>query len=293
MIIVPLFLLGVLGLVRQANRFRWLISVLFYGLTMVFLWLVFPWDVVSIWYKKIIPLLYLAAVALAYHRIREPEKSPPAWEPWLNLGINGLMIVFMSGLIWKSLQGYAVPVGVIELVSPLRDGTFVVGHGGSSPFINGHSKVRPQNHALDIQGLNRWGRRSEPFTDLSNLENYAIFEKPIHAPCDGRVLLAVDGFEDLIPPAADRKNLAGNHLLIACRGVEIVLAHLKQGSIRVSAGQAVDTQMILAQVGNSGNTSEPHLHIHAERGGEPATILNGQAVPISIDGRYLVRGDTF
>jgi hypothetical protein len=44
-------------------------------------------------------------------------------------------------------------------------------------------------------------------------------------------------------------------------------------------------------VGNTGNTSEPHLHIHVEKGGETNTILNGIAVPFTINNQYLVRGD--
>jgi murein DD-endopeptidase MepM/ murein hydrolase activator NlpD len=45
----------------------------------------------------------------------------------------------------------------------------------------------------------------------------------------------------------------------------------------------------LGQVGNSGNSSQPHLHLHAERGGEPGEILVGEAVPITLGGRFLVR----
>ncbi len=56
-------------------------------------------------------------------------------------------------------------------------------------------------------------------------------------------------------------------------------------------GDTVVTETIIGQVGNSGNTSEPHLHIHAERGGEPGGILDGSSVPITINGRFLVRGN--
>ena len=108
-----------------------------------------------------------------------------------------------------------------------------------------------------------------------------------------RVLVTVDGLEDLAPGSTDSQNLAGNHILIACEGVEVLLAHMKQGSVRVSAGQYVDVKTLLGEVGNSGNTSEPHLHIHAEQGGEAGVSLNGEAVPITIEGRFLVRGDVF
>ncbi|MGE7916039.1 M23 family metallopeptidase [Lysinibacillus xylanilyticus] len=49
----------------------------------------------------------------------------------------------------------------------------------------------------------------------------------------------------------------------------------------VEKGEKVTTGQILGKVGNSGNTSEPHLHIHAEK--------NGKGVPITFNDRFLVR----
>ncbi|MBT8299443.1 MAG: M23 family metallopeptidase, partial [Maribacter sp.] len=62
-------------------------------------------------------------------------------------------------------------------------------------------------------------------------------------------------------------------------------------SVLVKEGDSVTTNTEIGQVGNTGNTSEPHLHIHVERGGSPKTILNGKAVPFTIDDRFLIRGD--
>ncbi|HJX26864.1 MAG TPA: M23 family metallopeptidase [Thermoanaerobaculia bacterium] len=79
--------------------------------------------------------------------------------------------------------------------------------------------------------------------------------------------------------------------------VYIVLAHLKKGSVKVGTGETVTVGQPIGQIGNSGNTSEPHLHIHAvRRGGKvsPDRILNsGVPVPLLIEGRFLVRNNTF
>jgi hypothetical protein len=45
------------------------------------------------------------------------------------------------------------------------------------------------------------------------------------------------------------------------------------------------------KVGNSGNTGEPHLHIHAQRPGPPGAPWSGDPLPIRFDGRFLVRGE--
>jgi hypothetical protein len=82
-------------------------------------------------------------------------------------------------------------------------------------------------------------------------------------------------------------------LVIACHGVEVVLAHLRSGSVAVAEGERVTVGDVLGRVGNSGNTTQPHLHIHAERGGLPGEILDGQGVPITFGGRFLVRNALF
>lgn len=68
----------------------------------------------------------------------------------------------------------------------------------------------------------------------------------------------------------------------------MVLAHMMEGSIAVTEGQTVDEGQPLGRLGNSGNTSEPHLHIHAWRTGS-GSMLEGEGVPIRFDGRFLVR----
>ena len=73
----------------------------------------------------------------------------------------------------------------------------------------------------------------------------------------------------------------------------MLVAHLRKHSVRVTVGDVVAAGDPLGEVGNSGNTSEPHLHIHAERGGEPGVILDGSSVPITIEGRFLVRNSVF
>ncbi|MGB5497996.1 MAG: M23 family metallopeptidase [Maribacter sp.] len=207
------------------------------------------------------------------------------------IGLHLILIIFFSGLNWFSVKGYIPPENAIDLVSPFRNGKQIVLHGGASPFTNGHFHVKPQNYALDIVGLNTLGMRSTSFAGGANLDNYVIYGEPIYSPCDGTIVIVVDRYDDQNPPLTDTEHLAGNHILIESEGVEILLAHLKKGSTMVKEGDIVTTNSILGQVGNTGNTSEPHLHMHVERGGNPKTILNGNPVPFTINERFLVRGD--
>ena len=291
-VLVVVLLIAVTALVRQPSRGRWASAVLAFGLVLAFMWVSSRWDMVSIYLRWIYPILFLLAALIGFGRIQAPDPPLSRLQSVVGLGVNLLLIVAMAGLLGRTLMGYSKPEGAIDLRSPLRDIPSVVLHGGGSPFINAHAKVQPQNYALDIVGLDGWGRRAGFFGSNGELSRYQIFGATLYSPCSGRVAAAVDGHEDMIPPATDRKNLAGNHVLLECEGVEVLLAHLKKGSMEVQVGDVVTTESVLGQVGNSGNTSEPHLHLHAEQGGEPGVSLDGRAVPITLDGRFLVRSDT-
>lgn len=97
---------------------------------------------------------------------------------------------------------------------------------------------------------------------------------------------------DFQVPRQDPVNRLGNHVLLRCGDAVIVFAHMRQGSVEVSPGQTVAPGDRLGQVGNSGASTEPHLHIHAQRPaaeGEPP--ISGDLLGITIDGHFLVRND--
>ncbi len=128
----------------------------------------------------------------------------------------------------------------------------------------------------------------------SDPERYAAFGNEILSPCAGEVISAKDGQADHRGSGTDRENPAGNHVVIRCRevdpGVDVELAHMKEGTVAVGRGERVDKGQLLGRVGNTGNTSEPHLHVHAVRTGS-GNIFEGEGMPIEFDGRFLVRND--
>jgi murein DD-endopeptidase MepM/ murein hydrolase activator NlpD len=81
------------------------------------------------------------------------------------------------------------------------------------------------------------------------------------------------------------RQIYGNHVVIDFSNGEFgVMCHFKKGSIRVKAGDLVKSHQILGLCGNSGNSSEPHLHIHLQDGktlgsatGLPALFSNYMA----------------
>jgi len=120
---------------------------------------------------------------------------------------------------------------------------------------------------------------------------YVIYGARVLAPCAGRVLVAVDGLADMQVPEVDRDHLAGNHVMLRCAKADVLLGHLSPGSVQVRAGDAVSTGVWLGAVGNSGNTGEPHLHVHAQRPGPVDAPIGGDPLPITFNDRFPVRGN--
>ncbi|MDQ1539056.1 MAG: hypothetical protein QOE58_3449 [Actinomycetota bacterium] len=81
--------------------------------------------------------------------------------------------------------------------------------------------------------------------------------------------------------------LGGNHVIIGLESGEFVaLCHLQHGSIRVSVGQSVAVGDEMGQCGNSGNSTEPHVHVQSM---DAIDLQDARAIPISFQGKGLPR----
>jgi murein DD-endopeptidase MepM/ murein hydrolase activator NlpD len=206
-------------------------------------------------------------------------------------------VLFACAAVYAAL-GHLPPEGErFDVAFPLRGGTFVIGSGGSNRLANFHLKAlddpalaawRGQSHAMDIVKLGRFGGRAAGFAP-ADPGRYAIFGEAVVSPCEGTVAHARDGLPDQRPPARDTQELAGNFVFVDCGGFLVLLAHLREGSVLVKQGDEVILGQPLAAVGNSGNSSEPHLH--AQRAGGAAAVFDGTPLALTFGGRYLARND--
>ena len=186
------------------------------------------------------------------------------------------------------------------LAFPLTSGTYLIVNGGSEISINAHLMTmdaavprfrawRGQSYGVDFVEIDLFGLRTHG-VQPSEPSAYFIYEAEVIAPCAGVVVAALDGLPDMHPPRVDREHMAGNHVLLRCSDADVLLGHFRPGSVRVALGARVRAGDHIALVGNSGNTGEPHLHIHAQRQGPPGAPWSGDPLPIRFDGRFLVRG---
>jgi hypothetical protein len=289
-LILPVYFIYSLWNGREHSRFQWLLKVVYSGAFLIYIFLAGRWDWLSYYLRYLFPLLFVAATIVSYRRVKAlplfAYTGSARW--WNNGGALLSLLVFLGILAWV-IRGFVYADEPARLAFPLQDGWYYVAQGGNSTSLNYHNSSNAQQYALDMAELNAIGSRARGIYP-SALERYVIFGATVHSPCDGTIVEAVDSLPDLIPPATDREHPAGNHIVIRCEGVNVLLAHLQNGSVMVEEGSTVDTGQRLGRVGNSGNTSEPHLHIHAVRAGSGDAL---EAVPILFEGRFAVRNTTF
>lgn len=234
-------------------------------------------------------IVVLCAIALWKIRALWPFSAAPIQPLKVVLPSLAVMAFAAMGALYLFRQPDEPPVA---LEMPLRNVQWYVAHGGPTLLTNPHHSVPAQRHANDIVVLGPGGKRANGLRPQA-LDDYYAYRVPVVSPCTGRVLAARNDLPDQAIGQADSVNLAGNFVAIACHGVTVLLAHLRAGSVEVKAGDEVRSGQALGQIGNSGNTSEPHLHIHAIRGESAdlrALLSSGEGVPILFDGRYLRRG---
>lgn len=177
----------------------------------------------------------------------------------------------------------------------------MVANGGANLTVNGHSETLDlsvprhrawtgQSYGVDLVGLTKWGRSTGGLLP-SDPSRYAIWGRTVRSPCTGRVMWARGDVRDNAVPFVPRDADPGNFVLLRCGRADVLLAHFRRGSLAVQAGQRVRKGQALAEVGNSGASSEPHLHIHAQTAGSKAAPISGRPLPVLLGGRWLVRND--
>lgn len=164
------------------------------------------------------------------------------------------------------------------------------------PVVGPCMSFRPPGHGqhvLDMIGLD--GRRLRPaevslWRGMGSLavERFAGWRRDIVAPMDARVISAHDGEPDrptvsllrdaprvlVISPlrgGQDLRAMAGNHVILEATGGFVLLAHLRRGSVVPAEGDTVTSGDRLGEIGNSGNSLVPHVHVQTMTSADPFT----------------------
>jgi murein DD-endopeptidase MepM/ murein hydrolase activator NlpD len=171
---------------------------------------------------------------------------------------------------------------------PLRGGEWLAANGPSN--TSGHRRalvpVAGQAHiaqrfAIDWVQLREDGRT---FTgDPKDNKNYRCYGAEALAVADAVVVATKDGIPENVPGPTSRavpitlETVGGNHVILDLgQGRYAFYAHLQPGSLRVKVGDKVRRGQVVGLVGNSGNSTEPHLHFHISDANSP---LGSEGLP--------------
>jgi murein DD-endopeptidase len=185
--------------------------------------------------------------------------------------------------------GRATVVRDIALIGPPLRGEGWIAGNGPDPQTGHRRALVPvegiaaiaQRFAIDYVKMDSSGRRWTG-DSLKNETYYAEGQDAI-AVADGIVASVKDGIPENVPGVMSRavpitlETVGGNFVILDIgQGRYAFYAHLKPGSLRVRPGERVKKGQVVGVVGNSGNSTEPHLHFHLMDNTSP---LGSEGIP--------------
>ncbi len=170
-------------------------------------------------------------------------------------------------------------------------GEWYVFWGGRDVIQNYHAAAKDQRFAYDFLAVEGGSTHRG---DGSRNSDYHCYERPIFAPGPGVVFEAGDGVAENLPGQKNSKQLLGNYVILDHENGEYsFFAHLKTGTVAVSKGDRVEAGTLLGECGNSGHSTEPHLHYHLQN---TPKLFKGEGLPVffhgyTADGTPVERGE--
>lgn len=282
--ILPLLFIGGLFYTKFQSKLHWFLELVMVMLILSWNIQAGAWSWGGYYTRWIFPILFILGVIYSWRKVKDlPLTKKVEKKAYFSIGINVFLIIVFGFYNINILKSYTTNDETLNISSPLQDGIYMIGQGGNHKQMNYHQAYRPQQYALDIVAINPFGTRANGLYP-KELDRYEIYGHPIYSPCNGKVIQVEKDLPDLIPPETDEENVTGNHVQMQCENaedVDLYLAHMQKDSLKLEAGQQVLEGDLLGKVGNTGNTTEPHLHIHAEK--------DGIGIPLLLDGKFLVR----
>jgi hypothetical protein len=229
---------------------------------------------VGLWYVGPVVIALVAAILLGVALVRSWRRRDLP-RPHHVAGFAALAIVIASLAAFRTYpSSHDRRPSRVAFRLPL-DGPVTVAWGGPTLAANYHAVMPDQRWAYDLLITSR-GRTFS--ADGIGLEDYHAYGRRVRAPADGIVRAIHDGEPDGPIGHWQVVRAMGNHVIVEVAPSEFLfVAHLQRGSIRVAPGDRVVADQVLGLVGNSGNSSEPHVHLHLQ---DTPTPYFGEGIPL-------------
>src|SRR5215208_3281567 len=202
----------------------------------------------------------------------------------VQVATNVLVAICTVFLAMQLVRIYTPPADPVAVDPPLS-GEWAMLAGGRSALLSHHYSTPNVRDALDfVQLVDGRGYHGDP----KRAESWYGFGDPVLAPADGTVVSVSDIHPDEPIGELGQTPSYGNHITLEIGNHRYaIMAHLEQGSARVSEGERVRLGQQIAAVGDSGNSLWPHLHIHVQD--SPDLDHQARTVPVVVSDVVLIR----
>lgn len=183
-----------------------------------------------------------------------------AWEVMIALDAEGAI----AGLKFSEPSDAPPLARSAPLGLPFR-GRWLVVWGGDTPELNHHVEHASQRRALDLVIADDAGQTFRG--EGRALADYYAYGQEVLAMDEGVVTTVIDGVPDTPIGETNPYVAPGNLVTLRHEGERYsTYAHLIPGSLKVKVGARVRRGQVLGRCGNSGNSTEPHLHVQVQDG---------------------------
>ena len=203
--------------------------------------------------------------------------------------ISTILMLLNPFQLWQMVCHTLGNISLSELAEFKQKGTYTLPFAEEWLVVNGgieqedsHSwDIINQRYAYDFVVADSQNRRHKNNGD--NLQDYYCYGKNILSPGDGKVIKIKDGVRDYPHPgtmALDflAKDFRGNFVIIKHEEKEYsFMAHFIPGSFKVKEGEFVTRGQVIGKCGNSGHSTEPHLHFHIQ---DSPNFYRGRGIPV-------------
>ena len=207
----------------------------------------------------------------------------PGLSGWLGVAVELGLLILMLYLM--NMAPRATRQDPVKARAPVHGAWLALnspGQGLPSHGVHKHGQysamdiIRPHDEGDDF--ADPWVMKRGVFGD--HPERVRSFGEPIHAAASGVVVEVADGQRDqrarntwpgliffftaeaIIRTLAGWRVILGNRVTIQQEdGSLAVYAHIRRRSARVKRGDRVEVGQLIAEIGNTGNTTQPHLHM--------------------------------
>ena len=227
-----------------------------------------------------LPLYFLSIIAFIGSSALEPRLpagfASEAMQALSRLSLVGLLVAILTMVLGGRFIPHPAPTAVTSPVT----GRWTAVNSPATQVPSHGLHAYGQTWAIDLVHAPEDQERPELGSGpaMRPSEDFPAFGQPVLAMVDGEVVAAVDGMRDhrsrsslaailymtiegMLRELGGPRFIVGNHVTVRTPdGRYALVAHLRRGSARVQVGDAVLAGQQIGECGNSGNSSEPHVH---------------------------------